>query len=168
MIFKIMNQISMRKIQFVCFFLTFLFLSFLACRNENKNTDGHIGVTYQNKYYDTTPDAPLDFYCKINELLDAESRLIICSDVKDKYKNISADMAVRIKGNKIDTIEVVIFIFDENGERTNSNLHYPKLDSVLNFVKLSEIQTLKDLKDGSFVGRLQLERFCNGYVTFVF
>ena len=161
-------MISIRKNQLLNFLLSFSFICLLSCRNENRKVNEVVKITHQNKYYDTTPDAPLDFYCKINELLDSESRLIICSDIKDRYKNISADMAIRVKGNKIDTVEVVTFIFDESGNRVNDKLNYPKLDSILNSVELSEIQTLKDLKDGSFVGRLQLERFCNGYVTFVF
>lgn len=145
----------------------FIFLiSFLACesRMEPGATDRHSGETEMQRYLSSTPDAPLDFYCEVNNTLDSETRVAICNIVTSRSPILSADMLIQIKSHQIDTLEVVIFSFDKNGNRTIEHLDYD-LNTMLSSLSMSNLLTFSILKDGPYLARLQLERFCNGYVT---
>ncbi len=140
----------------------------LSCESSPREETNKVSKskTDKERYLEGTNDAPLDFYCEVNNALDSYSRVSICSLLKNGDEIFSADLVIEIEKHEIDTIEMVIFSFDKNGNRKLMELN-TKLDSVVNSVSLSKLTTFKNLKDGTYITRLQLDRFCTGYVDFI-
>jgi hypothetical protein len=140
----------------------------LSCESPTRNDSikNSENKTDAERYLEGTPDAPLDLYCEVNNALDPYSRVSVCNLLDRGAKVLSADLVIEIEKHQIDTIEVVIFSFDKNGDREVVNIN-SKLDSVINSIPLTKLTTFKAIKDGTYITRLQLERFCTGYVDFV-
>lgn len=119
----------------------------------------------RDAYYERIPDAPIDLYCHLDNLLDANIRNSLCLNIQASQNgNLSLDLGIVIKDNKLDTIEVQAFYFDENGLPKRDTVATNVLLPVLNSMDLSQIQVLSHIQTSDFAIRVQWERFCIGHV----
>lgn len=130
--------------------------------------NGSISDTIVNSerqnYYDRIPDAPIDLYCYVDNLLETEERVNICGKVF--YNNLTAELGITLKDNKLDTVELLTFYFDEGNILKRDTSGYVTLNKILNGIDKQQIPTFRFEEDGDYALRLQLERFCIGHVKF--
>jgi len=139
---------------------------------KTKNSQFHeiklSGGSGRERYYNLTPDGPLDLYCYVDARLTASIRQDICEKMLLKYKqNLSVDISMSIKKSSIADIDVKYFYFNENGEVMKDSIGMQSVSDILKAINLQEIPTLSKIEDEDFNVRLQFERFCIGYIQFL-
>lgn len=142
----------------------------LSCTNtiEQTNSESASVVNQRQAYYDRIPDAPLDLYCHIDNLLDSDVRKEICLSVMfNENKNLSVDMGIVIKDSQLDTVEIQTLYFDKEGIPQKDAANFERLNKLINSIDIKQIPTMKNLEDADFALRLQVERFCIGYVQVI-
>lgn len=144
--------------------ITSLFM--LQCKNANEKVGSDtLQKSERDAYYERIPDAPIDLYCHLDNLIDDEARRNICLNVlSNQNRNLSLDLGIVIKDNKFDTVEVQAFYFDESGLPKRDTATTNTLIPILNRMNLSEIQILSHIQQADFATRVQWERFCIGHV----
>ncbi len=131
--------------------------------NCNDYRKTHTDATDErNDYVKKTAEASLDLYCEVNNRVGDFQRLTLCAGM-DHSKNYSIELIIRIRHSKIDTIKSMLVYF-ENGDMKLETTKQGLLDSILNVIEIEHLPTLKGLKDGAYVRRMEIERFCVGYV----
>jgi hypothetical protein len=113
----------------------------------------------QQRYYDRIPDAPIDLYAYVDNLLDTDDRFEICTKIYNR--NLTAELGISIKDNKVDTVEMLTFYFDENDRLQKDTSDYSELHKILNAIDKQSIPTFKFEKDGDFALRLQWRDFAS-------
>lgn len=138
----------------------------LSCNppEGQKNTERK---SEQQKYYERIPDAPIDLYCYLNNGLNLKTKVEICGNLSTRQvDNLSMDMLISIKGDRIDTIETEIFYFDSMDILKRDTFNYSGLSEFLNSFDKDQISSLKNEDNKDVALRIQLERVCNGQVQF--
>lgn len=138
----------------------------LQCKETSEKLAGDTPQkSERDAYYERIPDAPIDLYCHLDNLIDQEARRNICLNVlSNQNRNLSLDLGLVIKDNKLDTVEIQAFYFDENGRPKKDTVAANVLIPILNRMELSEIQILSHIQNADFAARVQWERFCTGHV----
>jgi hypothetical protein len=119
--------------------------------------------TEKDVYFEGTPEATLDLYCHINNTLTSQQRLDFCYLIDDST-SLSAKLTIRIRSHEIDTVDVELLYFDKTGNQRSDTANQAALWYVLNTTRIANLPTMMNLPDGSYINRLQMERFCMGYI----
>lgn len=146
-------------------FLVGIVLCVGMCFSCKPKPDDVSQLTDKEVFFRDTPDATLDFYCAVNEKLTDAERLSI-HDLADNSEDLWAELIIRKRRDQIDTVKIVaIMEFDANEKMTMDTAFYQDLSQVLNSIDETDLAVLGKLRDGSYLYRLHLTRFCSGYVN---
>lgn len=78
--------------------------------------------------------------------------------------NLSVDLGIAIEEGKIVDIEIQSLYFDEEGLPKRDTAVIATLTRLFDGIDIQEIPTLKHIQNSDFAVRMQMERFCIGYV----
>lgn len=140
-------------------YLLFLFIISACSKEGGEDKSSRKNINYYENYLTETKEAPIYFYCKIDHLLDSETRALICNHVHTKSKYIPIELSFTIRDKKVE--DIGIWTVHVNSENLIELYEpgYPSLENKLRMLTYSDI-VYTELNDGSYTTRIQLEKFC--------
>jgi hypothetical protein len=155
----------MKEMKWLIIILSFCLF---ACNvSDDRNQKSQIVETEQKRYYERISDAPIDLYCYVDNLLETQSRIEVCGNLGVyETDNLSADILLSIKDNKVTDVETIFLYFDKAGNPRKDTLSHYQFNAILRDIEIDKVPTLKNFGNGDFAVRMQLERFCIGHVKF--
>jgi len=145
--------------------IIFILILFSCAKPKNSIQENRYILDAQESYYRRIPDAPLDLYCFINDRVSAKEREELCKRIMfDLSGNLTVDLGITIEGGKIKKLEFKTFYFTDQNAPVRDSISWKLLERVLHEIDLQKIATLKDIESEDFVLRMQVERFCTGYI----
>jgi hypothetical protein len=147
--------------------IVFTMFYLIGCDPTPKEENDISFRSEQQIYYKRISDAPIDFYCYVDNLLDTKERVGICGKLGPyQSDNLTADILLSLDSNKVTESEVLFLYFNENGNPQKDTSKYDHLGKILDAIDIQQVPSLKFLGKGDFAFRLQLERFCIEQVQF--
>ena len=147
---------------------TLVLMIILSCNNYSPRfpelkTKG----TIRERLYKSVPDAPLTLYCYIDGRLSPAIRQKLCDSLLLKYdQNLTLVLDISVRNSKITELAFQGIFFDASD--FTHKVGVP--DSIKEIVKGADLMQspgMKGVSERDVVVRLQLERFCIGYMEFV-
>lgn len=102
-------------------------------------------------------DAPLEFYCYLDEHLSSSLKDSICAMKEELY----VQLVFSIRDSELDTVEFVRSgLFNDKGYAVGSVKEFPALTSVVGKLKKDQLKPFRDVTYGDYVIGIEFRRFC--------
>jgi len=148
---------------------TLVLMIILSCNNNNSPRFQELTLkgTIRERLYKSVPDSPLSLYCYIDGRLSPAIRQKLCDSLLLKYdQNLTLELTISVRNSKITELAFQGIFFDA------SNFAHKVVisDSIQEIIKGADLMQspgMKGVSETDIAVRLQLERFCIGYMEFV-
>lgn len=140
-------------------------LTLVACsKSEDSKSVSRVDKIHES-IYKKIPDSPLELYCYVDQKLDAELRSKVCTSILTQSLNdLTLNLAFKFTDSELDTMLFQSFYYDENGSPKKDTVVVNLIKNILNSVDVEKLALFKNIIKDEFVLRMELERFCNGYI----
>jgi len=147
---------------------TLVLMIFLSCNNNSPRfqeltTTG----TIRDRLYKRVPDAPLIWYCYIDGRLSRGIRQKLCDSLLLKYnQNLTLELTISVRNSKITELAFQ-GIFVDASNFAHKVVIPDSIQEIIKGADLMQSPGMKGVSETDIAVRLQLERFCIGYMEFV-